>query len=140
MTVTNIILLALLVPLLLILSPNLRRFAATSICLWTWLLCLFFSGIVGELVGVTFGRNVLRGHFFDPGFLQNLMACYCIVASVAVLTFIVLYRFGAYSVFSLIEQNRKVQLAKPSVKLGAFLAVASPFAVDYIISAFKMSR
>jgi len=133
-------LLALLAVMLLILSPSLRQLLATGVCLWTWLLCLLFSGFVGELVGASFGRNVLHGHFFDSGFLQNLMAGCCLVVGVAVLTFIVLYRFAACSMFSLIERNRKVELAKPSAKLGAFLAAASPFAVDYIISAFKMSR
>ena len=131
---------ALLAVMLVILSPNLRQLGATGICFWTWLLCLGFSGFAGELVGASFGRNALSGHFFDPGFVIILMVCDCIVVSVAVLTFIILYRFVAYPMFSLIERKRKVELAKPGVKLGAFLAVASPFAVDYIISVLKMSR
>ena len=140
MSVTNIILSVVLLILVAFISPNLRQLAATGISLWIWLLCVCFSGLIGEFVGAAFGRNVLRGHFFDSGFLQNLLACYFIVASVAVLAFIVLYRFAAYSLFSFIEQTRKVELARPSVKLGAVLAIFSPFAIDYIISAFKMSR
>ena len=133
-------LLALLAVMLLILSPNLRQLLATGICLWTWGFCLIISGVVGECIGSWYGSHVLRGHFFDSGFLQNLLVGYGMIACVAVLTFVLSYRFAAYSMFLMIERSRKVELAKPSAKLGAFLAVASPFAIDYIISAFRMSR
>jgi hypothetical protein len=142
MTVTNIILSFLLLILVFVIFPNLRQLVTVGVCFWTWLLCLLLSGLVGMFVGAAIGRYLLQDHLFDSdfGFLQNLLAFYFIVPGAAVLTFVVLYRYAAYSLFSFLERSQKVELARPSVKLGVVVAIFSPLVVYYIISAFKMSR
>jgi uncharacterized membrane protein YfcA len=138
MSATNIMLSALLVVMLFILSPNLRQLAAGGICLWIWVACILVGGFAGEFVG---SRMAKRMPGFESGdFLSALASAYVVVVFVSVLTFLFVYCVFAFRFFSSVERSQKVELAKPSAKLGAFLAVVCPFVIDYVISAFRLHR
>jgi hypothetical protein len=143
MSITNVLLLTLLVVLFLILSPNLRRLAATGVCFWVWIASLALSGIAGLIGGYWLARVIFPDRagamagFYIP---ITLLALPFTLMIVSVLTFIVAYCLVGFGIFSLIERNRQVELARPSVKLGLFFAAVSPFIILIFISAFRVRQ
>jgi hypothetical protein len=139
MSAINIALSGLLVALLFFTFPNLRRLVSVGITLWVWLICLLLSGTATWLV--IYLLDAVGGH--SDGLILLLinplgwLAIALVFIIPSDLAFLVLYRVFGYGIFALIERRWKVELAKPSTKLGLVFAPICPVIAWSVYSTFK---
>lgn len=138
MVAINFALSALLVTLIFAVSPNLRRLVTVGIAFWIWLISVFLSGIFSWLGVFILDKSVGSS---DAWLLLITPIGWLVIASYFLVTsdlaFLVLYRVFGYGIFVLVERRWKMELAKPSTRLGFVFAPFSPVIVWLAYSAFS---